>query len=326
MRYISLCSGIEAASVAWEPLGWEPVAFFEISRYSSRLLRHHYPEVPNLGDITKMDWRRLAGRADVCVGGTPCQSFSMAGSRQSLSDPRGNLTLEFVNAVNTVKPRYVVWENVPGVLSTKDNAFGCFLGGLAGASQPLSYPAKRGSWPGSGVVDGPLRSVAWRTLDAQYFGVAQSRKRVFVVASDRDATHPFQILFEPEDVQRYSAPSRGEEEEIAGTLTSGASRGPAEACAGMILPYISNAEGGSGITLTKKNIGNHLNNQTPLLYGSTAVRRLTPLECERLQGFPDNYTNIPGCADAQRYKAIGDSMAVPVMRWIGERIAASLAP
>lgn len=273
-----------------------------------------------------MDWRRLSGRADVVVGGTPCQSFSMAGNRESLSDARGNLTLEFVNAVNIIKPRFVVWENVPGVLSTKDNAFGCFLGGLAGASEPLSYSAKRGCWPGSGVVDGPERSVAWRTLDAQYFGLAQRRKRVFVVASDRNSTHPFEILFEPEGLQRNSPPLRPEEEEVAGTLTRrspGGKWGTDDSFSGYLLPYqVRSAEGSEGLTLTKKNIGNHLNNQTPLVFGpETAVRRLTPLECERLQGFPDNYTNIPGCADAQRYKALGDSMAVPVMRWIGERIS-----
>lgn len=208
MRYFSVCSGIEAATVAWEPLGWEAVAFSEIDKFPSKLLAYRYPSIPNLGDMTKINWEEWAGKVDVFVGGTPCQAFSVAGARRSLEDERGNLTLEFVRAANVIRPRFVVWENVPGVLSTKDNAFGCFLAGLVGAQSPLLPTTKRGRWPSSGMVIGPERSAAWRILDAQYFGLAQRRKRVFVVSCPRGGADPFQVLFEPVGLQRYSAPSR----------------------------------------------------------------------------------------------------------------------
>jgi len=164
VRYISLFSGIEAASVAWHPLGWEPVAFAEIEPFPSAVLAHHYPDVPNLGDITTVDWSAYAG-VDVLVGGSPCQSFSVAGLRRGLADPRGNLALEYLRAVDAVRPRWVVWENVPGVLSVDGGrAFGAFLGGLA----ELGY------------------GFAYRVLDAQYVrvqshtrAVPQRRRRVF---------------------------------------------------------------------------------------------------------------------------------------------------
>ena len=203
MTYISFCSGIEAATAAWHTLGWSPVAFCEIDKFASRVLAHHYPNVPNLGDFTKVDWSQYS--ADICVGGTPCQAFSVAGLRNSLADERGNLTLEFVRAINIIRPRTVVWENVPGVLSTADNAFGCFLAALVGCDEPIVFEQ---GWPNSGVVDGPDRRAAWRILDAQYFGLAQRRKRVFVVANSGDRPHPAEILLEWESLRRDSAPSR----------------------------------------------------------------------------------------------------------------------
>lgn len=213
-----MCSGIEAASAAWMPLGWQPVAFSEIEPFPCSVLAHHYPDVPNLGDMTTIASRVLVGEVeapDVLCGGTPCQAFSVAGLRQSLDDARGNLTLKFVeiaDAIDHVRAGrgedecIVFWENVPGVLSTKDNAFGCFLGGLAGEDGPLEPPG--GKWANAGAVYGPRRAVAWRTLDAQYFGVAQRRRRVFVVASARKGFDPATVLFEWDGVRRDTAPSR----------------------------------------------------------------------------------------------------------------------
>lgn len=222
MKYISFCSGIEAATVAWHPLGWEPIAFAEIDKFPSKVLAHHYPNVPNLGDFTAVDWQQWACKADVCVGGTPCQAFSVAGLRKSLQDERGNLSLEFIRAINIIRPRYVVWENVPGVLSTSDNAFGCFLGALVGSDEALV--CKQG-WPNAGVVDGPERSACWRVLDAQYFGLAQRRKRVFVVASSGDGPHPAEILFEWESMRRDSPPRREAGEGTARGIEIGPSGG-----------------------------------------------------------------------------------------------------
>jgi len=222
MRYISLFSGIEAATTAWHPLGWEPVAFSEIEPFPSAVLAHHYPCVPNLGDMTAVDWSLYKGKADAVVGGSPCQAFSVAGLRNSLNDERGNLTLEYVNAVNAIDPHIVVWENVPGVLNTKDNAFGCFLAALVGEDTPLEPPGKR--WTNAGCVYGPQRTAAWRILDAQFFGVAQRRRRVFVVASSDPGLNPAKILFEREGVRRDTPPSR-ETGQIAPTTPSRSSAG-----------------------------------------------------------------------------------------------------
>lgn len=218
MRFGSVCSGIEAASVAWAPLGWKAAWLAEIEKFPAAVLAHHYPEVPNLGDMTALPARIAAGEVeapDIFCGGTPCQAFSIAGLRKSLDDARGNLSLvfcEIANAIDTARavrgyaPAIIFWENVPGVLSTKDNAFGCFLAGLAGENDPLEPPG--GKWTNAGCVSGPQRTVAWRVLDAQYFGVAQRRRRVFVVASARKGFDPATVLFEWDGVRRDTAPSR----------------------------------------------------------------------------------------------------------------------
>ena len=203
MRYLSVCSGIEAATVAWHDLFWHPLAFSEIEPFPRAVLQQHYPDVPVYGDFTPLRDLPFIVDADVLVGGTPCQAFSVAGLRNSLADERGNLSLEFVrlaDAIDTLRlaagreAGIVVWENVPGVLSVKDNAFGCFLAALAGEDDPLVPP--RGKWTNAGVVDGPKRKIAWRVLDAQFFGLAQRRRRVFVVASARDGFDPAEVLFE----------------------------------------------------------------------------------------------------------------------------------
>lgn len=230
ITYGSVCSGIEAASVAFAPLGWSPAWFSEIERFPCAVLAHHFPAVPNLGDMTTIARRVLAGEVDapdVLCGGTPCQAFSVAGLRESLNDSRGNLTIKFVglaDAIDHVRVRAgkpactILWENVPGVLSTKDNAYGCFLAGLAGEDEPLQPPGK--GWTDAGAVYGPSRAIAWRTLDAQYFGLAQRRRRVFVVASARNGFDPCTVLFEWQGVRRDTAPSRETGQDTAGTISA----------------------------------------------------------------------------------------------------------
>ncbi|WP_414651062.1 phage N-6-adenine-methyltransferase, partial [Enterobacter hormaechei] len=417
MKYGSVCSGIEAASKAWEPLGWKPAWFSEIEPFPSAVLAHHWPEVTNLGDMTKIADAVRTGDVeapDVLVGGTPCQAFSIAGLREGLSDDRGQLTLSYVELANAIDAKrrergepesIIVWENVPGVLSSKDNAFGCFLAGLAGESSELQ-PAG-GKWTHAGCVSGPERVIAWRVLDAQFFGVAQRRRRVFVVASARKGFDPAAVLFEFDSVRRDSAPRRETQKAVAaltarGVGTCGADDNQAQA--GHLIAFgggntaghidVATACTAHGIRLdfdtetfavhgtqdpdTNRELAHTLgrnNGQENAIVtepftlairgrseGSTIevrndgtanalltpnggragmgvgaigwgmqVRRLTPIECERLQGFPDNHTLIgwrgkdaTECPDGPRYKAIGNSMAVPVMRWIGERIAAAL--
>ena len=231
ITYGSVCSGIEAATQAWHPLGMRAAWFAEIEPFPSAVLAHHYPDVPNHGDMTKLAALVLAGKIpapDVLVGGTPCQAFSVAGMREGLTDPRGALTIKYVELADAVdyvragqrKPASViVWENVPGVLSDKGNAFGCFLGALAGEDCELQPSGKK--WPDAGCVYGPKRTIAWRVLDAQYFGLAQRRRRVFVVASARKGFDPTEVLFEFDGVRRDTAPSRqAGQNAAAGTLRS----------------------------------------------------------------------------------------------------------
>ncbi|EBT5445550.1 Dam family site-specific DNA-(adenine-N6)-methyltransferase [Salmonella enterica] len=256
LSYGSVCSGIEAASIAWEPLGMRPAWFSEIEPFPCAVLAARWPEISNLGDMTQIARAVRIGNVkapDVVVGGTPCQAFSVAGLRNGLSDTRGQLTLSYVELANAIDDKrrehgepesIIVWENVPGVLSSKDNAFGCFLAGLGGEDEPFEpgeRPAKGKNskfwrwdkttnkhipkWPKSGFLVGRQRKLAWRVLDAQYFGVAQRRKRVFVVASARKGFDPAQILFEFEGVRRHSPPSRGPGEEVAGTLKARANSG-----------------------------------------------------------------------------------------------------
>ena len=459
LSYGSVCSGIEAASVAWEPLGWKPEWFAEIEPFPSAVLAHHWPHVPNLGDMTK-----IAGEVandnvpapDVLVGGTPCQAFSVAGARKGLEDERGFLTIKFVELANAIdqqrsandnQPAIIVWENVPGVLSSKDNAFGAFLGLLSGEDCELVPPG--GKWSNAGYVHGPQRTIAWRILDAQYFGVAQRRRRVFVVASAREGFDPTTVLFEREGMRRDTAPSReagtvvaaltangvgtcgaddnqgqaghlipteiewrgfnfdqfsdggvlsptltateykgktfvypalhthGQEnavfhttgagwwnqDDVSGTLRAREQEshehlaisvslrgrdGGATAELGDEVAGCLRASSGGGdkphvlaYSLTPwEQQGRRIQSDNgvaptlmcnpaggmklePVLSG-LAVRRLMPVECERLQGFPDCHTQVPyrgnPASDGPRYKAIGNSMAVPCMAWIGKRI------
>jgi DNA (cytosine-5)-methyltransferase 1 len=321
VRYLSVCSGIEAASVAWHALDWEAAAFSEIDAFPRAVLSHHYPTTPLHGDFTTIAADQY-GPIDLLVGGTPCQSFSVAGLRLGLDDPRGNLALGFAQLAARLRPRWIVWENVPGVLSANGGRdFGAILGAMA----ELGY------------------SFAYRVLDAQHFGVPQRRRRVFLIGhSSGDWRRPAAVLFEPQGVHRDTSAS-SEAKQVAPTIPARRSGngglGTDFDCDGgrIVQPYpLAN-------TLTRrmhKGINSTLDEgQTPVLgfYPTNrqpelglGVRRLTPIECERLQGFPDDYTRIPWrnksadqCPDGNRYKALGNSMAVPVMRWIGQRIAAA---
>jgi DNA (cytosine-5)-methyltransferase 1 len=239
--------------VAWEPLGWKAAFLSEIEPFPRAVLAHHYPDVPLHGDFTKLrnDAEAVAD-IDLLVGGTPCQAFSVAGLRQSLADDRGNLTLEFVrlaDAIDDVRGKRgqpgitILWENVPGVLSTKDNAFGCFLAGLVGADAPLVPPSGQ-RWTDAGLVVGPRRAAAWRILDAQYLGLAQRRERVFVVANPRNGADPSAVLFEPEGVRRHHPPSRSAGPAVAALTASGVGTCGADDNQGQAGHLIAQAFGG----------------------------------------------------------------------------------
>lgn len=259
IRYLSVCSGIEAASVAWGPLCWRPVGFAEIDAFPTAVLTHRFPGVPNFCDFTKIkdraDFADIARATNVLIGGTPCQAFSVAGARGGLADERGNLTLQFVRLADAIdavrstsglRPLIIVWENVPGVLSMHDNAFGCFIGALVDGDAPL-VPGAKQRWTDAGLAAGPRRSAAWRILDAQFFGVPQRRERVFVVANGGGAD-PGEILLERYGGSGNTA-SRGEKATVvAQTITGGArSRGGHSADDLVIAgPLTCSSAGGSG--------------------------------------------------------------------------------
>ncbi len=371
MKYISVCSGIEAATVAWAPLGWEPVAFAEIDAFPSAVLAHHYPGVPNLGDITKVDWSVYHGQADIVIGGTPCQSFSLAGNRGGADDVRGGLSFEFVRLVRAIRPRWFVWENVFGVLSSDS---GEFFAKFLSALDECGY------------------FLAWRVLDAQYFGVPQRRRRLFVIGHLGGWQFAAGVLFDADSVCGDFAPlaKAGEDDSRAVTECDGgpsgdigddasqlyecASRGhsapkrvekapcvlarPQNKGHLVVTRTLPQAPARERNSLAQHNVSEAAtalavgpaddDNTTYVIDGPARtlrtgqnrqpidithsnfavtcgrVRYLTPKECERLMGLPDDYTLVPyrgGLArPTPRYKAIGNSMAVPVVRWIGQRI------
>ena len=370
MKYGSVCSGIEAASVAWHPLGWRAAFLSEIESFPRAVLTHHYPDVPLHGDFTTIEAGQYDA-IDLLVGGTPCQSFSVAGLRGGLADDRGNLALEYLRLADRLRPKWLVWENVPGVLSSNGGRdFGAILGGMV----ELGY------------------GIAYRVLDAQHFGVPQRRRRVFVVGYLGDWRRAAAVLFERHSLQGHPTPRREAGEEVAGTLggdsqaggfrttdldNNGAliagtvstkwhkgSGGPAgDECQNLVthslradgfdasedgtgrgtplIGFDCKASGRNGFGIgdtsptlrsmgradSHQSAGGHVAVMTLAIRGrGDGVRRLTPRECERLQGFPDDYTLVTHrnklAADGPRYKALGNSMAVPCMRWIGERIAA----
>ena len=324
MRYLSVCSGIEAASVAWKGLGWTPVAFSEVEPFPCTVLTKRFPDVPNVGDMTRIDGRKFRGTVDLLVGGTPCQGFSVAGKRGGLSDIRSGLAMHFVRLVSEIKPGWIVWENVPGAFSTASGRdFGAFVRTLDECGYHL----------------------AWRVLDAQYFGVPQRRRRIFLIGHSGDWRHPAAVLFEPGCLRRNTSAGRKKRQDVTQALTGCLGAGGADdnrAQAGFYVPEIVSqamsckwAKGTSGpagdeyhnlvcAPLTTKPYADNDAQESRLIISCPGVRRLTPLECERLQGFPDGWTDVlhegMPASDSARYKALGNSMAVPVMRWIGERI------
>lgn len=347
MNYLSVCSGIEAASVAWHDLNWKAVGYSEIEKFPSEVLHHHYPNVINFGDMTKYkDWN-INESVELLVGGTPCQSFSLAGLRKGLDDPRGNLALVFCGLLDHFKPKWFIWENVPGVLSSnRGRDFGSFLGAVAKLGYGFSY----------------------RVLDAQYFGIAQRRKRVFVVGHFGSWQPSAKVLFERDCLSGNIKASKRKEQNTTDTFIPSIANclqttshdwsradgfnmiakvyetHPADSRVkemGETCQTITSRWGTSGgnvplaiqdiRAINKSQNGKGWNDSgvsytvdthaTQGVLSEALVRKLTPIECERLQGFPDNYTNIKNnCPDGNRYKALGNSMAVPVMKWIGERI------
>lgn len=288
----------------------------------------HYPGVPNYGDFTKLEGS-LKGSdrsIDLLVGGTPCQSFSIAGLRGGLTDERGNLALEFCRLAQSLRPRWVLWENVPGVLSSSG---GADFGSILRALEDIGY------------------SLAWRVLNAQYFGVPQRRRRLFLVG-DLTGGRAEQVLFESGSL-RGDSQSRGAQRARASRTIEDGVNSVLPFDAGQVTSWCNRSSpqfGGPSTTLTKggvpPSVAFHLT-QDPISstvclgkstggmgvlaptsqtygVGQWRARKLTPVECERLQGFPDNYTDC--LSNTQRYATLGNSMAVPVMRWIGERIGA----
>lgn len=432
MRYGSVCSGVEAATLAWDSLGWECAWHSEIDPFACQLLSQRFPDVPNLGDLNNARHHESFGEVDLLVGGTPCQSFSVAGKRGGLDDPRGQLVWSYLDTARASRARWLVWENVRGALSSaKGQDFAAFIGELTG--RKVEWPGKRG-WYTSGWLPaaGPEHyGIAWRVLDAQYVrvdgyprAVPQRRQRVFIVGR-LGATAPggdwrrahraaIAVLFEPESLQRHPEPRRKTRAQAAraavehpapsgsgfdlynARLTGdrsgcidkaqGEHRGhgvlehlvfdetqithpenrtrprpgqPAPTLAARARPptlatYGVNPDTASPIVTkegaTYTNEGNMFrlrnvvttaltgscprffdensaqgNKAVPLVGHDVRLRRLTPRECERLQGFPDDWTAITyrkkPAKDGPRYKAIGNSMAVNVMRWIGQRVA-----
>lgn len=322
MMYGTVCSGVDAVSLAWEPLGMRPAFFSEIEKFPSAVLGHHWPHVPNLGNMMTINGLEWRGKLDILWGSTPCQAFSLAGRRKGVSDPRGALTLKFVDLADEIDPPFVCWENVKGALSDKNNAFGCFLAGLAGEDEPL-VPAGR-KWTHAGYVLGPERNIAWRLLDAQYGGVPQRRERVFLVACPRDGADPREILFESGSGGQTFAPSRRTRVEDAAALEESlGERAFAAAFRGR--KYGEECEVSNQISNCLRASTGGGDKAFALIDGDEpTLRQLTPLECERLMGFPDNHTLVPFgrgmAADGPRYKAIGNSLAVPDVRWLGSRL------
>lgn len=360
LTYLSVCSGIEAATVAWHPLGWTPFGFAEIEAFPSAVLAHHYGSnlpgekwsggnaPPNFGDMSKFsEWPDAT--IDLLVGGTPCQSYSVAGLRKGLDDPRGDLTLTYAAIARRYRPSWLVWENVPGVLSSDaGRSFASLLGLLTG--RRVEVPV--GGWQSAGIVEGyqGAYGVAWRVLDAQFvrvdgFGraVPQRRRRVFVVGYSGDWRRAAAVLFERESLCGNPAPWRKPGEGFAadvapslvssgrGVARSGETRGQDPVVAVRIAPPIaatltrgaeSSGKGGYAGRRQEDEV-----NLVADFDDEWRVRRLMPVECARLQGFPDLYTQIEwggraasACPDGPQYKCYGNSMAVPVMRWLGRRI------
>lgn len=333
----SVCSGIEASQLAFAPLGFEQLWSSEIAEFPSKVLKHHYPNIPNLGDMTQLPDLILKGKVqapDLFCGGTPCQAFSLAGWKNGLADKRGQLTITFIeiaNAIDEVRLKekkaqsIVLWENVEGVLNDKTNAFGNFIAGLAGFDEEI----KVSKWTKSGYLEGPNRNVAWRVIDAKYFGLPQQRRRLYVLAGGKNY-RPDQVLFEfdNQDIVKktkaikhesldydifnlFSQKISTKEIKDEKVFYKGTSKFE------IFREYTDCLYSAYG---TKWNGNAAAYNGSLYIAQNDLIRRFTPLECERLMGFPDNYTLVDGNSDTNRFQAIGNSWAVPVVKWIGKQI------
>lgn len=337
LTFGSVCSGIEASQLAFTPFGYKQLWSSEIAEFPSKVLNHHYSEIPNLGDMTQLPEMILKGKVkapDLFCGGTPCQAFSLAGWKNGLADKRGQLTITFIdiaNAIDEIREReekkrsIILWENVEGVLNDKTNAFGNFIAGLAGFDEEI----KVNKWTKSGYLEGPTRNVAWRVIDAKYFGLPQQRKRLFVMAGDKNF-RPDQVLFEFDNQNIVTKMKIVKKDSLNNNVFN------------LFTENTVNNEKTSEKIFYKNNVkfevfreytdclysayGTKWNGNAAAYNGSLyisqndRIRRLTPLECERLMGFPDNYTSINGNSDTNRFQALGNSWAVPVVRWIGFQI------
>lgn len=326
----SVCSGIEAASFVLEPLGVKPLWVSEIADFPTKFLCYKYPHISNVGDMNEIPKLIDEGKIDIpdlLCGGTPCQAFSLAGWKNGLNDDRGQLTLKYIDILNSIdmkrKTKNIcrakfLWENVEGVLKDKTNAFGYFLAGLLN----LDSPIEGSKWPNAGCVFGKERNIAWRVLDAKYFGVPQQRKRLYVIGGGKDF-NPADILFEVGDnltdpiiqFPKSTIPSLFEEPEKKERPLKGKYNGHEIEVFRQYSDCIFAAYG------TKWNGNAASFNGSLFVCQDGRVRILTPKECERLMGFPDDYTNIsPNVKVTNRFQAIGNSWAVPVVSWILTRI------
>lgn len=321
MRVGSVCSGIEAASVAWAGPGFSFSWFCETAPFPSRLLAEKYPGTPNLGDLRGLPGKIRSGdapRVDLICGGTPCQAFSLSGLRRGLDDGRGRLTIRFVEAADANDAlgggagagTLVFWENVEGILNDRTNAFGCFVSLLAGGGEPLAP----GRWPSAGLVRGRARNVAWRVLDAKRFGLPQQRRRLYVLAGGK-RFNPENVLFERHGAPAAPPPAPPPPRPLS--FTKGGKRFE------LFREYTDCLYSAYG---TKWNGNAAAYNGSLFVAEDGRLRRFTPLECERLMGFPDDYTRIAGASPTKRYQGIGNSWAVPVVRWIGGRFGLGYGP
>ncbi len=334
LTFGSVCSGIEAAQLAFSGMGFEQLWSSEIAEFPSKVLKHHFPEIPNVGDMTDLPaliLQRKYKAPDLFCGGTPCQAFSLAGWQNGLADRRGQLTITFIDIANAIdairaedkkESSIVLWENVEGVLNDKTNAFGSFLAGLAGFEEEL----KTTKWTKAGYLEGPKRNVAWRVIDAKYFGLAQQRKRLYVLAGGKDF-RPDQILFEFGKKNTLHTPKAQYLTTNTFNLFSDFQQITAKNNSKIFYKngfkfetfreYTDCLYSAYG---TKWNGNAAAYNGSLYIAQNERIRRFTPLECERLMGFPDNYTLVDGHSDTNRYQAVGNSWAVPVVKWIGQRI------
>lgn len=341
MKYLSLFSGIEAVSVAAKTLNWQPAAFSEIADFPCAVLKYHYPDVPNLRDIRNINGKNYYGTVDFIAGGSPCQDFSISGKRAGLHGNRSSLAWEFCRILSEVQPKWFLWENVPGALSTNG---GRDFSALLREMENIGY------------------GMAWRILDAQFFGIPQRRRRIFLVGYFGNWRPPAAVLFEPQSMPRYIKKSKRKQCNTSGNIGTGSFKAmPGNfSSANMIYDFLHCGnvriyDNSCPTLLSRMGTGG---NQVPVTFcaksfakiqasfvGSTLkatggmqdggsenyvvqnlfVRKLTPLECERLQGLPDNYTDIPYKGKphsplSKRYEAIGNSIAVPVLKWIFERM------